>query len=474
MQGYGWLSEWRKHVQQPISEELGKVLDKLLQINPADRYQTATEVLLDLEQAQSQTAAEKVQRYQAEFSKAVGSVYPLDEDVREGLKQLQQSLGLQDADVARIEQPILKQAEAERQEQIKQQVEANQQEQLRQQEKAHQQTPLPPTSAPQPSTPPPLTLVPQKKNRRQFLTLAAFGGVGLGSVLVWEAIKNTQRDSTHSGSTLDLKNFEFEVVSVDKTGAISNRSQKKAQFFAEELNSVTTLEMVEIPGGIFTMGSPFNELERLDGEGPQHEVTVPTFYLGKYQVTQAQWVAIMGANPSNFKGANRPVELVSWNEAVEFCQKLSQKSGKDYRLPSEAEWEYACRAETETPFHFGETITSKLANYKSTYTYGSGPKGEYRRQTTDVGSFPPNAFGLYDMSGNVWEWCQDNGHYNYEGAPTDGRAWTNNNDSRILRGGSWIEPPSSCRSACRVRDTPGGRSDGIGFRLALSAPRTLQ
>jgi formylglycine-generating enzyme required for sulfatase activity len=142
----------------------------------------------------------------------------------------------------------------------------------------------------------------------------------------------------------------------------------------------------------------------------------------KFEVTQEQYQQIMGSNPSNFKGAKRPVEKVSWNDAVEFCKKLSQKTRHKYRLPSEAEWEYACRAGTTTPFHFGETITTELTNYDGDYTYASGLKGKYRKQTTEVGTFPPNAFGLYDMHGNVWEWCQDTWHDSYKGAPTDGSA----------------------------------------------------
>ena len=508
MQGYGWLSEWRKHLQQPISKELGKVLDKLLQIEPADRYQSADEVLADLNQSKAETAAKKIQRYEAKFSKAVQSAYPLDDYVRDGLKQFQQSLGLTDAEAARIEQPILKRAEVERQNRIEEEVKVSQQAeaqrvaQLKQQQQARNPAPHPPTSTPQPSgqvppilgnqTPSPTTPspIPQKKNRRQFLTLAAFGGLGLGSVLIWEFIKNSPGDLTTSESppldlgplsespssnpsplsepTSSLSSFEYEVVSVDDAGDISNRKQEQAKFLSEDLDSSTTLEMVLISGGTFTMGSPSNELKRDDDEGPQHEVTIPAFYLGKYQVTQAQWEAIMGSNPSNFTGANLPVERVSWNEAVEFCQKLSQKSGKDYRLPSEAEWEYACRAGTTTPFYFGETVTPKLVNYDGNYTYGSAPKGKYKEQTTDVGSFPPNAFGLYDMHGNVWEWCQDTWHNNYEGAPTNGSAWINEDDSRLLRGGCWDSYPRVCRSADRRRRSPSFRNDIIGFRLVLS------
>lgn len=267
--------------------------------------------------------------------------------------------------------------------------------------------------------------------------------------------------------------FEYETISVNDRGTITHRQRCKAEFQSIELGNGTTLELVKIPGGTFTMGSPTNELERVDREGPQHKVTVPSFFLGKYQVTQTQWEAIMESNPSRFKGANRPVEQVSWNEAVEFCQKLSQKSGKKYRLPSEAEWEYACRARTTTPFYFGETITPKIANYDGTSTYSSGPKGEYRKQTTEVGTFPPNAFGLYDMHGNVWEWCQDHWHYNYKGAPTNGSAWINENDNvspRIRRGGSWFFDPRLCCSAYRLGSDPESRNYDIGFRVVCSVP----
>jgi len=196
--------------------------------------------------------------------------------------------------------------------------------------------------------------------------------------------------------------------------------------------------------------------------------------MGRYAVTQAQYEAVIGKNPSNFKGAKRPVENVSWNDAQEFCKKLSQTTGRKYRLPSEAEWEYACRAGTTTPFHFGETITSALANYNGTYIYQSEPEGEYRSQTTNVGSFPPNAFGLYDMHGNVWEWCEDVYHKTYEGAPTDGSAWNVGEDSdrRMLRGGSWNYFPRFCRSAARINYDAGERSNYFGFRVVCVAPRT--
>ncbi len=234
------------------------------------------------------------------------------------------------------------------------------------------------------------------------------------------------------------------------------------------------LDMVHIPAGTFMMGAPDNEPEARNVEKPQHSVTVPEFWIGKFPITQAQYKAIMGKNPSYFKGDHRPVEQVSWHDAVEFCQKLSAKTGKQYRLPSEAEWEYACRAGTTTPFHFGQTLTDKLANYDATETYNNSPLGQYRRQTTEVGSFPANAFGLHDMHGNVWEWCLDHWHDNYNGAPSDGSAWITGGDGshRMLRGGSWFNDPRVCRSADRNRLNPGNRNSIIGFRVVVSSAWT--
>jgi formylglycine-generating enzyme required for sulfatase activity len=274
-----------------------------------------------------------------------------------------------------------------------------------------------------------------------------------------------------------LKLEQIEVVTVNKIGKIIQRQQRIARYFIEDLGNSVSLEMTAIPGGNFMMGSPKNELKRRDNESPQHQVTVPSFFIGKYPVTQAQYQAIMGTNPSYFKGSNRPVEQVSWNNAVAFCEKLSQKIGKTYRLPSEAQWEYACRAGTTTPFHFGKTITTALANYRGNYTYGQGPKGVSRKETREVGSFGvANNFGLYDMHGNVWEWCQDHWHGNYEGAPTDGSASLsveNNTNRRLLRGGSWDYRPGICRSAYRYVYNLAFYNVSIGFRVVCSgAART--
>jgi eukaryotic-like serine/threonine-protein kinase len=352
--------------------------------------------------------------------------------------------------------------------------------------------PTPPTPSPPAATrssiPPTLVRTTPPASRRKFLTLLSFGGVGLGGVLVWQAVKpktdtslpiDTGKSSpqataspiTNSPSSEPVSNNE--LVTVNAQGQIiSRRPLPQVKTFTEDLGNGVTLEMVAIPGGTFTMGSPTTEVGRTDNESPQHQVTVKPFYMGKFEVTQAQYQAIMGSNPSNFKGANRPVETVSWNDAVEFCQRLSKKTGRTYRLPSEAEWEYAARAGTTTPFYFGETITTDLVNYDGNLTYDSAPKGQYRQQTTDVGSFPANAFGLYDMHGNVWEWCLDAWHDNYNGAPTDGSAWTGKNDNqsqKLLRGGSWDVNPWVCRSAPRARYNPDYRVNRYGFRVVVSA-----
>jgi formylglycine-generating enzyme required for sulfatase activity len=301
---------------------------------------------------------------------------------------------------------------------------------------------------------------------------------------------STPKPSQENG----LKVFNFEIVEVNAKGEQIKKESKQSQYFSQDLGNDITLEMVAIPGGTFTMGTEDEEIERLvkkfdwqyfSREKPQHQVTLPSFYMGKYPITQAQWQAIaatakididLETNPSNFTGNELPVERVTWYQATEFCKRLSRETKQEYRLPSEAEWEYACRAGTTTPFYFGETITGKLANHNASNTYADEPKGEYRKETTPVGQFPPNAFGLYDMHGNVWEWCADTWHDNYDGAPTDGSVWTKNgNDNRSpLRGGSWYDNPCLCRSAYRGfnyrRDF---NDDNFSFRVVCGAGRTL-
>jgi formylglycine-generating enzyme required for sulfatase activity len=253
------------------------------------------------------------------------------------------------------------------------------------------------------------------------------------------------------------------------------------------------LTMVWIPPGRFWMGSPPSEVDRSDAEGPQHLVQLQGLFMGQTPITQAQWRAVAGwkerqgerwgrelePEPSFFQprshpkassfgegrfslgqgetnSDHRPVENVSWLDVMEFCSRLSQRTGRHYTLPSEAQWEYACRAGSDTPFAFGATLTAELANYEG-------------QQTTPVGMFPANAWGLQDMHGNVWEWCLDRWHDSYEGAPTDGSAWQEPSDRDeergLLRGGSWYDDPGYCRSAFRGLDRPDDADDLVGLRV---------
>ncbi|KOR35618.1 hypothetical protein AM228_17460 [Planktothricoides sp. SR001] len=318
------------------------------------------------------------------------------------------------------------------------------------------------------------------------------------------------------------KTFSYAVVKLDPQGNISSRNQGSNQGYIERINGVE-FPLLRIPSGSFLMGSPDKELEYHNSQCPQHQVRIAEFCLGQTQVTQAQWRVVanlpkihrdLDPDPSFFKGDNCPVEQVSWYDCIEFCARLSQKTGKNYRLPSEAEWEYACRAGTTTPFHFGETISTEVANYDGDHTYGRGQQGVLRGETIPVGSLnAANAWGLHDMHGNVWEWCLDDWHDSYTGAPTDGRPWLDNNDNdyqtifgriissvlpknkndndyhfgnwqnllkkflehkknKLLRGGYWFYDPGYCRSAHRFSRDPGVRNHNIGFRIGISLPRT--
>jgi formylglycine-generating enzyme required for sulfatase activity len=259
---------------------------------------------------------------------------------------------------------------------------------------------------------------------------------------------------------------------------------RTGQGFIEPRLTVTEglpLHMVQIPGGTFLMGSPEDEEGRNDDEGPQHEVTVPTFFMGRYPITQAQYEAVMGTNPATeydadrFVAPNNPVVGVSWEDAVAFCTALAQLTGRSYRLPSEAEWEYACRAGTTTPFYFGSTLTPEVANYDGNYTYGEGPTGEFRNALTAVDHFGiANRFGLSDLHGNIYEWCQDTWHRNYEGAPNDGSAWLEDSSRHVLRGGSWNNNPRRRRSAFRYVNLADYRYYSFGgFRVCCAAPRPV-
>lgn len=368
-----------------------------------------------------------------------------------------------------------------------------------------QPSPRMPAVAPRTGIPSSSSSTSTPRSRREVLKWAGLGGGGLIlSIAAGQLFGNpsndppplTEETSASSEPLMPVEQTSLPVetsptslhtlelpstVKVDDRGEVVEEIPVTASVYDEDLGNGVRLRMVSIPEGTFVMGSPEDEPERDEDEGPQREVTVPPFFMGMFTVTQTQYEAVVGTNPATrfdsdrFISPNKPVINVSWEDAIAFCQKLSEQTGREYRLPSEAEWEYACRANTTTPFHFGETITTDLVNYNGDYTYGSAPKGIYREQTTEVGSFPANAFGLFDMHGNVWEWCQDHWHENYQGAPTDGSAWIEGGDSdrRLLRGGSWYSDPSYCRSAYRSRYSADLRLNLIGFRLVCSSPRTL-
>jgi formylglycine-generating enzyme required for sulfatase activity len=317
----------------------------------------------------------------------------------------------------------------------------------------------------------------------------------------------TSSAATPSAATSSAaKTFHYEVVKLDRNGSISSRDRSSIPGYIERINGID-FEMLNIPSGTFLMGSPDTEARRFDNESPQHPVNVPEFFMARNQVTQSQWRVVaslpkinldLNPDPSYFKGDNRPVECVSWYDCIEFCARLSQKTGKNYRLPSEAEWEYACRAGTTTPFHIGETISTEVANYRGDNIYGNGKKGIYRQETILVRSLnAANAWGLYNMHGNVLEWCLDDWHNNYTGAPNNGLPWlrtienqndsrfknnwqawlkkileTNHNNKKLLRGGYWGNNPGYCRSAFRYCFRPGLRDSSLGFRVAVSLPRT--
>jgi formylglycine-generating enzyme required for sulfatase activity len=227
------------------------------------------------------------------------------------------------------------------------------------------------------------------------------------------------------------------------------------------------MKFVWISPGTFMMGSPPNEEKRSADEIP-HEVTLSRgFYMGVHLVTQEQWQAVMGNDPSNFKWENNlPVDTVSWYDCQEFTKRLREKDNMQYRLPTEAEWEFCCRAGTKAPFHFGETISTEQANYDGNFTYGDGKKGKYRKKTTPVGTFPANAWGLHDMHGNLFQWCQD-WYGEYPQKDVVDPQGPGKGDHRVVRGGPWSFGPGGCRSAYRRRFESGCRMDLCGFRVCF-------
>ena len=409
------LKQYRDRVRYFLS-------DRKLSITEALRLEQLRKDLRLSEMEASQILAEElepIQKGRDEYETTlIGLIdkgyYPLDAATKAELLALRQELGLIDEEVKAIEMPILEAAEKEHQ--------------TKQAQQAQQE-------------------YEQNLNRYKQAFSEAIASQYPIALLVCEHLNQLHL-------SLGLSNED--VARIEEIAA-----PKKVVI--EDLGRDVTLEMVAIPGGTFSMGC---ELEL--NESPQHSVTVQPFFMGKFAITQAQWRAVaalskinieLNLDPSDFKGAKRPVEKISWNQAVEFCDRLSQKTGKHYRLPSEAEWEYACRAGTTTPFCCGETIATDLANYNDNSTNDNSTK--------EIGSFPPNTFGLYEMHGNVWEWCADHWHENYQGAPADGSAWITGgkSDRRAMRGGSWFSNPRYCRSASRYCNVPSTQYHGLGFRV---------
>ncbi|MBV9653948.1 MAG: SUMF1/EgtB/PvdO family nonheme iron enzyme, partial [Acetobacteraceae bacterium] len=353
-----------------------------------------------------------------------------------------------------------------------------------------------PSPPPEPAPAPPRRV--RRLTRRQLAATVGVGAAAIaGAIAAPALLRRTHRIAFRTAS--------FETASVDATGVKSSPMQRDAEMFTQQIGN-ERLEMVAVPAGTFTMGSPASEGERRANEGPQHHVSLPRFGMAAFPVTQAQWFAVIRAHPAKlrrdldpypsfFRGVDLPVETITWNDADEFCARLAAVSGRSYRLPSEAEWEHACRAGSSTPFAFGPTLTPELANYCGTGgavcgdsdgasvasdlydgmrygagSYGEGPPGIFRATTTAAGTFPRNGWGLYDMHGNVWEFCLDTATGSYADAPTDGSPnVAGPPDERILRGGSWSHNPAICRSAYRdsISVAERGWQGRIGFRVVL-------
>ena len=290
-----------------------------------------------------------------------------------------------------------------------------------------------------------------------------------------ERVRKEKEKQLESDRLAEKKRLETELARKEKAEHARKQKEEAArqQREAEESKRTTPgaltagplrgMQFAYIPSGSFLMGSPEGEEGRYDRESPQHQVSIKPFHIMTTEVTQSMWVSVMGNNPSRFKGDNLPVECVSWDDIQEFIKKLNQRNpGKTYRLPTEAEWEYACRSGTTRRFYSGDSDSD--LDRVGWYSRNSGSK------THPVGQKQPNSWGLYDMHGNVWEWCGDVWHGDYKGAPSDGSAWTKGGDQgrRVLRGGSWGNDPEVCRSAYRLRSIASLSYINYGFRLVFA------
>ncbi|ELR96341.1 bifunctional serine/threonine-protein kinase/formylglycine-generating enzyme family protein [Gloeocapsa sp. PCC 73106] len=336
-----------------------------------------------------------------------------------------------------------------------------------------------PEPPPPPPPPPPISLIEHllkllnfKINRLEFFKWLGWGFLGLagwGGVSLWRGGGGTPGGIETVPPPTSNTTVEFQTLQINEIGEVVSQENLSTELLQLDLSRGVTLDFLKIPSAIFLRGSPETEEGRSSDEGPQIEVQISQFWLGKHPVTQAQYQQIMGINPSHFEGNNRPVEQVSWEDAIKFCEASSHKLGQTVRLPSEAEWEYACRGGTITPFAFGPILTSELANYNGRYYDGKTLKGTDKKETTEVGSYPPNRFGLHDCHGNVWEWCQDDYVDSYAKAFTDGTpvSAVGNENEKVFRGGSWLNSRLNLRSAYRNKGDRTLKRSNIGFRVVL-------
>ena len=311
--------------------------------------------------------------------------------------------------------------------------------------------------------------------RRQFVQYVGAGGLGILSLSHDRTFAALSQEAS-SRTSLDLNSFQFESMTLNRFGQVDHTVSHQAHYFSEDLPEHNALDMIAIASGEFWMGSSPRETQAQANEFPRHRAKVASFHMSRYPITQAQWSAIaalprinrdLSPDPAYFLDKNRPVESVSWLDAMEFCDRLSQETGRHYQLPSEAQWEYACRAGTNTPFHTGATISSHYANYMGAYAYQQEKAGPYLQATRTPGRYPPNAFGLQEMHGNVWEWCLNRWQPNYHQVSKSGktRSASAHGAMRAIRGGGWLDGPASVRSARRSGYIETGFNRTIGFRV---------
>jgi eukaryotic-like serine/threonine-protein kinase len=318
-------------------------------------------------------------------------------------------------------------------------------------------------------------------DRAAFLKLLGLGSVGLTGSLAISKIVQQAEDSVlinqrlASGSMNRPTIVQLTSVKLNDRGEVIDATPSQGQVFQEDLGNGVFLSMVRIPPGKFVMGSLATEEGSTRNEHPQHVVDIPEFYLGQTLVTQAQWAAMFPAKSIGFgRNGRLPAHSMNWLEAIDFCDRLSAKTGHKYRLPSESEWEYACRAGTTTPFAYGDSISTNVVNHNGEHPYARSPRGIFRQTVTPVATFAPNLFGLYDMHGNLWEWCLDEWFDSYDGAPIDGSPRGNisardGQQLRVVRGGSWFSYARICRAASRAGLFALFRHNYYGMRVVCTS-----